>query len=83
MTAGIKTPEGVKVAPTIKHKRRALLQSMGGVAAVAIGAAVVRTDAVAQTASSKSSTETLTDASQESGYRLTEHIRAYYRTTRL
>jgi hypothetical protein len=56
---------------------------MGGVAVAAIGAAVVGADAVAQPAAIKQAPQALADASQASGYRLTNHIRAYYQTTRL
>ncbi|MBN2691426.1 MAG: hypothetical protein JXR43_06160 [Burkholderiaceae bacterium] len=64
-------------------KRRSLLHGMGGVAVAAIGAAVVGADAVAQPAAVKQAPQALADASQASGYRLTDHIRAYYQTTRL
>jgi|GEM_PF-700252 hypothetical protein len=64
-------------------KRRSLLQGMGGVAAAVLGASVARADAAAQTAQPKATAAPETDGVKPSGYHLTEHIRAYYRTTRL
>lgn len=74
-------PDGLIQAAPIK--RRSLLHGMGGVAMAAIGAAVVGADAVAQPAAVKRLPEASADASQAAGYRLTDHIRAYYQTTRL
>ncbi len=79
MTAKTSTPHGEPVAAN--RQRRSLLQGMGGIAAAALGAAVVHTDAAAQTLATQSAPTPA--AAAPTGYRLTEHIRAYYSTTRL
>lgn len=78
MTATQPTPEGAR-----SIKRRSLLQGIGGVAAAALGAAVTRADAVASEVQTDASSTPIAEKTQLSGYRLTEHIRAYYRTARL
>ena len=78
MTAKTSTPRGAPVATN--RQRRSLLQGMGGIAAASLGAAVVHTDAAAQALTAQSAP---TPATAPTGYRLTEHIRAYYSTTRL
>jgi len=64
-------------------KRRSLLQGMGGIAAAVLGASAARADAVAQAAHPRAAAAPEADGVKPSGYHLTEHIRAYYRTTRL
>jgi len=81
MTAKRMPPGDVNTATAIK--RRSLLQGMSGVAAAVFGATVARADAMAQPVLTKAAAEPPVDATQQAGYRLTEHIRAYYRTTRL
>ncbi len=80
MTAKRTTPDA---APTIR--RRSLLRGMGGgVAAAVLGAAVAGADAMAQPGLARSATEKpQTDESPQAGYRLTGHIRAYYRSARI
>jgi hypothetical protein len=81
MTAKRVPQDAVNTVPAIK--RRALLQGMSGVAAAVFGATVARADAMAQPVLTKIAAEPQVDATQQTGYHLTEHIRAYYRTTRL
>ncbi|MBW4049301.1 MAG: hypothetical protein HIU89_15670 [Proteobacteria bacterium] len=64
-------------------KRRSMLLGVGGVAAAALGAALGRADAMSQAAQHQQAADTVAEPRQETGYRLTEHIRAYYRTTRI
>ena len=71
-----------EMGPANRIKRRSLLQGMGGVAAAVLGAGVAAADTV-QPALTKTVAAPPADATQQAGYRLTEHIRAYYRTTRL
>jgi hypothetical protein len=78
MTATQPTLEGAR-----SIKRRSVLQGIGGVAAAALGAAVTRADAVAAEIQTDASAAPIANEVQPSGYRLTEHIRAYYRTARL
>lgn len=81
MTEKRMPPGDVNTATAIK--RRSLLQGMSGVAVAVFGASVARADAMAQPVLTKTAAEPPVDATQQTGYHLTEHIRAYYRTTRL
>jgi len=61
--------------------RRSVLRGVGGAAAAVAGAGLIGADALAQPAST-AAPAAVPDAATNPGYRLTAHIRAYYRTTR-
>lgn len=61
--------------------RRSVLRGFGGAAAAAAGAGWIGADVLAQPADG-ATPAAAPGAAADSGYRLTAHIRAYYRTTR-
>jgi cysteine synthase len=67
--------------PKAPIARRGLIAGAGAVGAIAAVASVVRPDA-ASTATAAAQEPSKADATSP-GYRLTEHIRRYYATTRI
>ena len=74
------TPDALIAETPIQ--RRSLLQGAAGIAVATFGAVIVGSDAVAQPASAKQAAGALSGDRREAGYRLSDHMRAYYRTAR-
>ena len=64
--------------PSLPRTRRRAVVGAG----VAAGAALAAAALARRAAPSETVAETKTDAARSDGYRLTEHIRRYYETTR-
>ena len=73
-----------RAGQTLQIKRRSLLLGLGA-AAAAVGAAPIGSDVLlkAARAGQPAAADMAANASQESGYRLTDHVRAYYRSARM
>lgn len=81
MTSRNSTPQGG--APTARVDRRSLLLGLGVVAAAA-GAVSTGSGVVSTAARAAQPAETgAAAANGQSGYRLSDHVRAYYRSARM
>ena len=74
----VQTACHVPAAADLKRRGFLLSLGVGGAGAVAVAAGAIGTAVAAAPAQPKPS-----DGKDESGYKVTEHVRNYYRTTRL